>query len=59
VPGGPNCLRRALLRVGLDPAAARESIVLGLDVRDETGATGHAWLEGAPRGKGYDVEFRV
>jgi hypothetical protein len=63
-PGGPNCLRRALLRVALDPAAAAEDVVLGLNVtaaregeRSET--TGHAWVgEAEPRGR-YEVEFRV
>lgn len=63
-PGGPNCLRRTLLRVALDPAAAREPVVLGLNVsaaRDGVRAetTGHAWVgESEPEGR-YDVEFRV
>jgi len=50
--------------VALDPAAAREPVVLGLNVsaaRDGVRAetTGHAWVgESEPEGR-YDVEFRV
>jgi hypothetical protein len=55
-PGGPNCLRRTLLRVALDPVAAREPVVFGLDV---TEAKGHAWVSGTEEADRYDVEFRV
>jgi hypothetical protein len=63
-PGGPNCLRRTLLRVALDPIAAKEPVVLGLNVSDarkgiRSDSVGHAWLgESEPEGR-YDVEFRV
>jgi hypothetical protein len=61
-PGGPNCLRRTLLRVALDPAAAREPVVFGLNVtaaREPSAAPGHAWVgEAEPSGR-FDVEFRV
>jgi hypothetical protein len=55
-PGGPNCLRRTLLRVALDPVAAREPVVFGLDVPE---AKGHAWVSGTEEADRYDVEFRV
>jgi Transglutaminase-like superfamily len=55
-PGGPNCLRRALLRVALDPDAARDPLVFGLDVPS---AKGHAWVSGAESDGRFDVEFRV
>jgi hypothetical protein len=55
-PGGPNCLRRALLRVALDPEAAREPFVFGLNVAE---AKGHAWVTGTEEPARYDVEFRV
>jgi Transglutaminase-like superfamily len=57
--GGPNCYRRSLALLALDPDAARAPLVLGLDVQP-SGASGHAWVTGtAERPKGYDVEFRV
>ncbi len=37
MPGGANCYRRVLLELALDAAAARETLVFGLDV----GRTGH------------------
>jgi len=55
-PGGPNCLRRTLLRVALDPDSAGESVVLGLNVPK---AEGHAWVDGTEAPAPYDVEFRV
>ncbi len=55
-PGGPNCLRRTLLRVALDPESARESVVFGLNVPE---AKGHAWVEGTETPAQHDVEFRV
>jgi hypothetical protein len=63
-PGGPNCLRRTLLRVALDPQAAREPVILGLNVPG-TGlagtakANGHAWLASTETSGRFDVEFRV
>lgn len=58
-PGGPNCLRRTLLRVALDRAAAEEPVVLGLNLRTEDGARGHAWVDRTESPPAYDVEFRV
>jgi hypothetical protein len=55
-PPGPNCLRRTLLRVALDPVSARDPVVFGLDVGE---GTGHAWVDGAETDGRYDVEFRV
>ena len=63
-PGGPNCLRRALLRVALDPVAAEKEVVLGLNLTrlrsgERSDAAGHAWVGDAePEGR-YEVEFRV
>ncbi len=58
-PSGGNCWRRVLLRVALDPAAAKERVFLGFDVSGEE-APGHAWL-GDDRGRPepYLVEFEV
>jgi hypothetical protein len=65
IPGGPNCYRRALVLVALDPDAADEPFVLGLNVPN-TGPRGHAWVErgdsssaGAATPDRYDVEFRL
>lgn len=55
-PGGPNCLRRTLLRVALDPDFAREPVVFGLNVPE---GKGHAWVSGTETNDQYDVEFRV
>jgi hypothetical protein len=63
-PGGPNCLRRALLRVALDPVAAEMDVVLGLNVTtarsgERSDTTGHAWVENAEPDGRYEVEFRI
>jgi hypothetical protein len=68
-PGGPNCLRRTLLRVALDPTAAKEDVVLGLNVSEARRASrtrgapsetsGHAWVGDAEPAGRYEVEFRV
>jgi hypothetical protein len=55
-PGGANCYRRALLRVALDPAAANEPVIFGLDVPL---AKGHAWVNGQETPDRFDVEFRI
>jgi len=55
IPGGPNCYRRALLEMALDPAAAREPLHMGLDA---SGAprSGHAWLGALAQGnRSYDA----
>ena len=55
--GESNCYRRALVQVALDPRAAGEPFVLGLDTGKES-PVGHAWIEGTERAA-YDVEFRL
>lgn len=50
--GGANCYRRVLLEAALDAGAAREDVVLGLNV----GRTGHAWL-GKAAAPAHEVEF--
>jgi hypothetical protein len=56
VPGGPNCVRRALLEIRLDGAAARENLFAGF----KSGGgprSGHAWLESdrRPAGGAFDA----
>lgn len=54
MPGGGNCLRRALLEIALDPGAASETLFLGL--RADGGAkSGHAWLGADGDGRSYDA----
>jgi hypothetical protein len=59
MPGGPECYRRVLLEVAVDPAAAAEPVHIGLK---KSGAlkSGHAWL-GDRRGtdERFDVELVV
>lgn len=58
-PGGPNCLRRALLEASLDAAAAREPLFLHLDAAGGRGS-GHARLASVPGdGRGYDATFTL
>lgn len=54
VPGGANCYRRTLLELGLDPEAARATLVFGLDV----GRTGHVAFKDRASGT-FDVSFEV
>ncbi|HEU4384507.1 MAG TPA: hypothetical protein VFR85_13555 [Anaeromyxobacteraceae bacterium] len=54
-PGGPNCLRRALLEASLDAGAAREPIHLHLHACGGPGS-GHARLASVPEdGRVYDA----
>ncbi len=55
-PGGPNCYRRTLLRLALDPAAAGEAVIFGLDVSE---GNGHSWVSGQETADRFDVEFRI
>ena len=58
-PGGPNCLRRALLEASLDAAAAREPLFLHLDAEGGRGS-GHARLASAgDGGRSYDATFTL
>lgn len=54
LPGEPSCYRRTLLELGLDGAAARETIVFGLDV----GRTGHVAFKDREE-RGFDVAFEI
>lgn len=59
VPSGPNCFRRVLLEVALDPSAAAERVVLGLN-SGLARRSGHAWLETAgPIPDRYDTQLSV
>lgn len=53
-PGGPNCLRRTLVEIGLDANAAEETLVFGLDV----GRTGHVAFKDR-EDRGFDVAFEI
>jgi hypothetical protein len=58
LPGGANCVRRALLEVVLDGEAARERMFAGL----QTGGgpkSGHAWLESEPPAEHYDAVIAI
>lgn len=58
-PAGPNCYRRVLVEMAMDPSAASEPLHLGINARDGMVA-GHAWLESSlDKGPGYQVEFRA
>lgn len=57
-PSGPNCYRRALLEIAVDPEAAKEPLHLGLD-RGGQPRSGHAWLGDRSDGKRYDAELIV
>jgi hypothetical protein len=58
-PSGPNCYRRALVEIAMDPDAASEPLHLGINAGKNL-ASGHAWLESSPdKGPGYQAEFRL
>jgi hypothetical protein len=59
MPGRPNCFRRVLLEVALEPAAAAERVMLGLKA-GLAQRSGHAWLENAgPAPEQYDTQLSV
>lgn len=61
VPTGRSCYRRALLEIALDPFAAEEKLIIGLDVSGDS-AAGHTWLGEDSvrlRMRPYDVELDV
>ena len=58
LPGGKNCVRRALLEIALDGAAAREKFFAGLQTGGGPGS-GHAWLESEPASKRYDAVIAI
>jgi hypothetical protein len=58
LPGGGNCVRRALLEIALDGGAAREHFFAGL--RSGGGSkSGHAWLESDSPGGVYDAVVAI
>jgi hypothetical protein len=58
-PGGPNCLRRALLEASLDAAAAAEPLHLHLTASGGLGS-GHARLASLPEdGRDYDLTLSL
>ena len=58
-PGGPNCLRRALLEASLDAAASREPLFLRLDAAGGRNS-GHARLASVPEdGRTYDATLAL
>jgi hypothetical protein len=55
MPKGPNCYRRALLEIALDPSAASEALFMGLDASGAPNS-GHAWLGEQPQAnRRYDA----
>jgi hypothetical protein len=58
LPGGQNCVRRALLEMALDGSAAREQFFAGLQTGGGPGS-GHAWLESNPTSDRYDAVIAI
>ncbi len=55
MPGGPNCYRRALLEIALDPGRPRGAAAHGAR-RQRCSESGHAWLGGDGSGdRSYDA----
>jgi hypothetical protein len=58
LPGGGNCVRRALLEMALDGGAAGEAFLAGL--RSEGGpGSGHAWLASHDTREPYDAVISI
>jgi hypothetical protein len=58
LPGGGNCVRRALLEMSLDSGSASERLFAGL--RHGGGPkSGHAWLESDTNRVSYDAVIAV
>ena len=56
---GPNCYRRALIEMAMDPDAATETLHMGLSAKGSL-VEGHAWLDSSPdKGGGYQAELSV
>ena len=58
IPGGANCVRRALLEMSLDPDAARETLYAGLRAGGGP-RSGHAWLASQQTVESYDAVIAV
>jgi hypothetical protein len=58
-PGGGNCYRRALLKIAVDPVAARTPLKMGLRAGGGP-RSGHAWLADSETVVAhYDAEFSL
>lgn len=60
MPGGPNCVRRALLEIRLDSAAAQERLFAGFKAGGGP-RSGHAWLESHqdPASSSFDATIAI
>ncbi|HVV15779.1 MAG TPA: lasso peptide biosynthesis protein [Polyangia bacterium] len=59
LPDGGNCVRRALVEMAMDPAAAQERFFAGLTAGGGP-KSGHAWLETDRPGDGrFDAIFTI
>jgi hypothetical protein len=58
MPGGKNCVRRALIEMSLDGSAARERLLAGLKSGGKP-KSGHAWLESHAVREAYDAVIAV
>lgn len=58
LPGGQNCVRRALIEMALDGGAARERFFAGLQTGGGPGS-GHAWLESDSATERYDAVIAI
>jgi hypothetical protein len=58
VPGGANCVRRALVEMALDAGAAREIFYAGLRKRGGS-KSGHAWLASDVVTDRYDAVITI
>jgi len=58
LPGGGNCVRRALLEMSLDRSAAGEQLLAGLKASGGP-RSGHAWLASQPVTDRYDAVISI
>ena len=58
LPGGANCVRRALLEMALDSGAAHERFRAGLRKGGGVGS-GHAWLESQSSTERFDAIIEI
>ena len=58
LPGGGNCVRRALLEISLDSGAAGERLFAGFRTGGGAGS-GHAWLESEAPTDRYDAVISI
>jgi hypothetical protein len=58
LPGGANCVRRALLEMTLDSGAAGERLLAGFRTGGSAGS-GHAWLDSETPADRYDAVIAI